>query len=277
MTHSVSISTIIIGQGTLLREGIAALLQGSRYKVVATAQTASEIKDAGLVEKRRGIVIIGIDDLKDNIAEIAASIKALRSQFLQSRIGVIAETQSRMDIQQILALNPDCVAVNLQSRAVFIKLLELVMDDQQVILLSRPRSTESDNATKGISPSIIPSSRDNQQVTAPPAATNPKLSQREREVLSLLAVGDSNKEIARLCNITESTVKVHLKAILRKIAAHNRTQAAIWAIANGYEAAPPASPDQSLERRSALAPKSDAQVENSGPNAASPIFQRVRK
>jgi DNA-binding NarL/FixJ family response regulator len=42
-----------------------------------------------------------------------------------------------------------------------------------------------------------------------------------------------NKVIARLCHISEATVKVHLKAILRKTNARNRTQAAIWAIEHG--------------------------------------------
>ena len=40
--------------------------------------------------------------------------------------------------------------------------------------------------------------------------------------------------IARTCDITEATVKVHMKSILRKIGVKNRTQAALWAMANGY-------------------------------------------
>jgi hypothetical protein len=52
------------------------------------------------------------------------------------------------------------------------------------------------------------------------------------------AEGDSNKQIPRLCNITESSVKVHLKTILCKITVHNHTQAAIWAIAKGYHVMP---------------------------------------
>jgi DNA-binding NarL/FixJ family response regulator len=60
-----------------------------------------------------------------------------------------------------------------------------------------------------------------------------QLSHRERQVLTCLAHGQSNKEIARVFNISEATVKVHLKAILRKINMHNRTQAAIWAIEYG--------------------------------------------
>jgi two-component system nitrate/nitrite response regulator NarL len=52
-------------------------------------------------------------------------------------------------------------------------------------------------------------------------------------VLICLARGQSNKGIARVCGISEATVKVHLKAILRKTNMRNRTQAAIWAIEHG--------------------------------------------
>jgi two-component system nitrate/nitrite response regulator NarL len=68
------------------------------------------------------------------------------------------------------------------------------------------------------------------------------LSARELEVLKFLVTGDSSKVIARTCNLVESTVKIRLKTILRKIRVRNRTQAAIWAMqhANGGEAASPA-------------------------------------
>jgi two-component system nitrate/nitrite response regulator NarL len=60
----------------------------------------------------------------------------------------------------------------------------------------------------------------------------PQLSPREKITLRCLIEGDSNKSIARKMDITEATVKVHVKAILRKIRVHNRTQAAIWGINN---------------------------------------------
>jgi two-component system, NarL family, nitrate/nitrite response regulator NarL len=59
-----------------------------------------------------------------------------------------------------------------------------------------------------------------------------RLSRREREVLSELVAGHSNKVIARHLGMTEATVKVHLKSVLRKIRVCNRTQAAVWALAN---------------------------------------------
>jgi len=54
-------------------------------------------------------------------------------------------------------------------------------------------------------------------------------SRREAEILSYLVRGLSNKVIARRLGITEATVKVHLKGLLRKIRASNRTQAAVCA------------------------------------------------
>ena len=56
------------------------------------------------------------------------------------------------------------------------------------------------------------------------------LSNREREILACLVDGQPNKIIARNLRIAEATVKVHLKVLLRKINARNRTQAAIWSL-----------------------------------------------
>jgi two-component system, NarL family, nitrate/nitrite response regulator NarL len=62
------------------------------------------------------------------------------------------------------------------------------------------------------------------------------LSPREQEILQALVTGASNKLIAIKLGITEATVKVHLKTLLRKIDVNNRTQAAIWAMNNGFSA-----------------------------------------
>jgi two-component system nitrate/nitrite response regulator NarL len=61
------------------------------------------------------------------------------------------------------------------------------------------------------------------------------LTQRERQILQCLLNAYSNKHIARALNISEGTVKVHLKGIMKKIAAGNRTQAALWARNNGFD------------------------------------------
>jgi two-component system, NarL family, nitrate/nitrite response regulator NarL len=66
-----------------------------------------------------------------------------------------------------------------------------------------------------------------------PAA--PDLSAREVKVLQCLAGGLPNKLIARELNITETTVKAHVKTVMRKVDVENRTQAAIWCIGKGLQ------------------------------------------
>jgi len=56
------------------------------------------------------------------------------------------------------------------------------------------------------------------------------LSDREMQILRCLCNGDQNKQIAHQLEISDGTVKVHLKAILKKIRVQNRTQAALWAM-----------------------------------------------
>jgi two-component system nitrate/nitrite response regulator NarL len=60
------------------------------------------------------------------------------------------------------------------------------------------------------------------------------LTARETEILGCLTEGAPNKLIARQLGITEATVKIHVKSLIRKIGVQNRTQAALWAIQAGY-------------------------------------------
>lgn len=61
---------------------------------------------------------------------------------------------------------------------------------------------------------------------------HPELTKREKDVLKLIARGQSNKVIARNLDITEGTVKVHVKRLMQKIGVRSRTEAAVWALEN---------------------------------------------
>ena len=63
----------------------------------------------------------------------------------------------------------------------------------------------------------------------------PRLSQRELQVLRLIADGEGNPEIARSLGISEQTVKTHVSAILEKLGVGNRIQAAVYAVRSGIE------------------------------------------
>lgn len=71
----------------------------------------------------------------------------------------------------------------------------------------------------------------------PPTAAVPgeldKLTPREREILGYIALGHSNKEIARSLEVAESTVKIHVQNLLRKLKLSSRVQAAVYAVEHG--------------------------------------------
>ncbi|WP_085315483.1 two-component system response regulator NarL [Derxia lacustris] len=71
-------------------------------------------------------------------------------------------------------------------------------------------------------------------LNAPPKVDASDLTDREREILGLLADGRSNKEIARVLGIADATVKVHIKHLLRKLNVKSRLEAAVWALQNPH-------------------------------------------
>ncbi|MEW1683599.1 response regulator transcription factor [Streptomyces sp. NPDC093594] len=72
-----------------------------------------------------------------------------------------------------------------------------------------------------------------QEENAPGAGRAGSLTEREREVLGLIADGRANREIARALVLSEKTVKTHVSNILMKLDLADRTQAALWAVRHG--------------------------------------------
>lgn len=73
-----------------------------------------------------------------------------------------------------------------------------------------------------------------QSRAAPAMVEKEKLSPREREILGCLARGESNKEIARALDLAESTVKIHVQNIFKKLNISSRVQAAVYAVEHGF-------------------------------------------
>jgi two-component system nitrate/nitrite response regulator NarL len=79
-------------------------------------------------------------------------------------------------------------------------------------------------------PSLAPASV---SPSLPVEAEREKLTPREKEIITLLAKGASNKEMARVLNVAESTVKIHVQSILKKLNLTSRVQAAVYAVEHG--------------------------------------------
>lgn len=71
--------------------------------------------------------------------------------------------------------------------------------------------------------------------SAAEARSPSELTEREHTILGCLAQGLSNKLIARELDIMESTVKVHIRNLLKKLKFHSRVEAAVWAVSNGID------------------------------------------
>jgi two-component system, NarL family, nitrate/nitrite response regulator NarL len=226
-------ATVIVASSALLREGMVSLLQGTPYKVMAAVARPAELADHHFAKGRRVLAIVGVDWQNGSLDQAAESVRLLRSLMPDGKIILVAETNGPVDLQGVLALAPDGYILNLGSRDMLLKSLELMFMDQQIFVLGRS-ITALPNEQAGIQLSEraeLNGSHGRYGFTA--SNHRVQLSHREHQVLICLARGESNKAIARLCHISEATVKVHLKAILRKTNARNRTQAAIWAIEHG--------------------------------------------
>jgi two-component system, NarL family, nitrate/nitrite response regulator NarL len=226
-----STSTVIITPRVLLREGIASLLQSTRYKVVANAARPAELSSSCCPKRQPILAIVGIDLQNGNLDEVAESIRLLRSLLPDGKVVLVAETDGRIDPQRVSALSPDACIFNLGSRDALIKVLELAFLDQRVFVFAKSIATLSKEDVEFTDRARGLQSDDPCRL----GINGHRLSPRESQVLTCLAQGKSNKEIARFYNLSEATVKVHLKAILRKTSAQNRTQAAIWAIEHSFE------------------------------------------
>jgi two-component system, NarL family, nitrate/nitrite response regulator NarL len=222
--------TVILVSSVLLREGIASLLRGTPYKVVAAVGRPTELTDLDVMKQGRALAIVGIDSVNGSLDQAAESVRRLRSLIPDSKIVLVADAHGPVDLQGVLALVPDGYILDLGSRETLVKSLELIFMDQQIFVLGRPITTAP------LQPSDIPPPEravDSQFLGSYRIGRPNHLSPRECQVLIRLAHGDSNKQIARVCHISDSTVKVHLKAILRKTNTRNRTEAALWAIEHG--------------------------------------------
>jgi two-component system, NarL family, nitrate/nitrite response regulator NarL len=212
----VSKYAIIVTPNILLREGIASLLHDT-YNV-ATAAGPAELHEFPFPKGQLTLAIVGADCQNGILRETAESIHLLRSSASDAKVVLVLETSGPIDLQSILTLSPDACIFNLPSRDILLKTVELALLEQRVFVLPHA-ATADDHVSKPLLPAE--SSRD-------------QLSPRECQVANCLAHGKSNKLIARLCEISEATVKAHLKAILRKTRLKNRTQAAVWAIQHGF-------------------------------------------
>ncbi|SMH28735.1 LuxR C-terminal-related transcriptional regulator [Azospirillum agricola] len=200
-------TVVLVDPNRLFREGMKRLFDGSRFQIVGEAADPR----ATVASQAAILLIDPVDDLTSE------TVQTLRAAHPKARLVVLT---GELDAQRLTSalkagvdgyLRKDIASEALMQSLTLVTMGEKVFPTDLAVLLIGGRG----------------------EALVEEPAPRKGLSQRERQILQCLLRGHSNKMIANHLAITEATVKVHLKSLLRKINASNRTQAAIWAMNNG--------------------------------------------
>jgi len=224
-----SFAIILVGKSILLREGLAKILRSANFRILASVSCADDLLPSKLQLHRPLFLVIHTGDDCDAAAE---QIKRFRNQHPGGRIAIVADHYRLSELVSAFRAGANGYFVDVMACDVFIKSIELLMMGETIFppaFLSFVLDPKGDRIEQ-----TAPRNEKNQAILIGTDNTlAPQLSTREKLILRCLVEGDSNKCIARKIDIAEATVKVHVKAILRKIRVQNRTQAAIWGMNNG--------------------------------------------
>lgn len=209
-----AVRTYAVGGSQLFLEGLRCLLASTPYRVERLAKSLTEIDCAGDGDAGPALVILGM-----TAADSLDDVKRMRERLPDVRVVMLSGTADVEHFSACLAAGVDGYLLTDVSKEVLVECLQLVMLGESVFptILSTWLLEKGGLARR----------------RAPADSDHPVLSNRELEVLPLLIQGVSNKEIARQLGIADATVKIHVRRILKKINASNRTQAAVWALNSG--------------------------------------------
>jgi len=204
-------SILVIDDHPLIRRGIKDLvsLDGS-FQVIAEADNGA----SGLIlakELSPDIILLDFNMEKMNGLE---TLKAIKATELDCRVIILTVSDNEKNIVSTLRAGADgYILKDMEPEDMLAHLHQVV--NGHVVLSNKV----SDLMVRGLHQEAQKESRNNTALT-----------QRENEILLLISKGMSNKEIARKLEIVETTVKVHVKHLLRKLNLRSRVEAAVWVV-----------------------------------------------
>lgn len=208
----------MLAKNEIAREGLKQILSSESFVVEASVSEVSDLWDAqGHIRNDKPEHVIVIDGASGSGRDACREIAARRNE---ARIALLLDKYSFEEVVEAFQLGADGVIIKEISCAPLAESIRLVSMGEKVF-----PSQIVTNLTNW-----IPAASTGDWKRSASAAG---LSDREIEILESIMAGMANKVIARQLNICEATVKVHVKAILRKLGVENRTQAATWGVKNG--------------------------------------------
>jgi two-component system, NarL family, nitrate/nitrite response regulator NarL len=231
-----SIVCVVVHPSRIVREGLTSMLARSPFEPACTASSTEDVPSTIAGPGEQVLVLIGVRKGSD----LAEALSAAKAGFPHAHLVVFGDSGKRDLVTAALELGATSFVDENIATSALVKELELVALGEPVISVyilkqllgsavevPQPANTQEEAQQK---PPLCAVEVPQPANTQGQAEQKPRLSNREAAILNALIEGASNKLIAYQLKITEATVKVHVKGILRKIRVKNRTQAAIWAL-----------------------------------------------
>ncbi|MDH5571289.1 MAG: response regulator [Gammaproteobacteria bacterium] len=212
-----SIRVILIDDHTLFRVGLEGLLESRGIQVVASVDSGQD--SLRLIQELTPDIVLldmrmpGIDGL--------SVLKLLKQNEIPIPIVMLTTSTEENDLLE--SLREGAQGYLLKD-----------MEPDQLVLALRDIDAGKTIVAPDLAP-ILAKAVQGKTLDKTERSDSPfsELTPRETEILSLLAEGQSNKTIARNLGISDGTVKLHVKAILRKLEVHSRVEAAVMAVEHG--------------------------------------------
>lgn len=208
-------TALVIDDHPLLLEGVKQLFElDPGFRLVGAATTAQE----GIRLARRHNPDIILLDLNMGRTRGLDVLKQLKSLRIDSLVIVLTVSNAPEDMMEALRRGADGYLLKDMEPEEILEKLHSAGDGQIVL-----NETVSNILTRMM-----------REEDRKPSVSDARLTQRELQILGLIAQGMSNKSIGNELDISDGTVKVHVKNLLRKVNAKSRLEAAVWAIEQGY-------------------------------------------
>ena len=216
------IRILVVDDHTLFRRGLTALLaRDPQFEVIGDAA------DAGEAQRRAKDLqpdLILLDNHLPGVNGVDA-VPALREAAPAARVLILTVSEDEQDL---------ATALRNGASGYLLKTMEGDALTRAILRAVRGEAVVADEMTGKLVAAYRDAAATPQRAESlPPVSPLAQLSPREKEILRGIARGDSNKAIARDLGIAETTVKIHVQHVLRKLDVASRVQAAVIATEHG--------------------------------------------
>ncbi len=202
----------LVGGSHLFRHGLRTYLTSDSFEIAGEAEDYAEFDRSVQTTEALDLILYALPHGEE---DPAAAVRSIRGSFPDTHVLVMGDSLIAEEFSACLSAGANGYLLSDISKDALLHSMQLILLGETVFATELAKFWMNGSLERGATPI---------------RKLGHKLTPREVEIAECLLEGESNKLIARRLGITESTVKIHMQSLLRKINVQNRTQAAIWAM-----------------------------------------------